>query len=96
LRSQDSDLDILIDPTLETTLFDIGAIRHQLVKLLGVPVDVLKPNAHARQLPGRSARRGTPYMTRDQQRLADYTLPHRRGHIVEAMERIDRFTFEHR
>jgi len=40
-----SDLDILIDPTPDTTLFDIGAIRHELAKLLGVPVDVLTPNA---------------------------------------------------
>ena len=48
LRGQDtdsSDLDILIDPTPETTLFDIGAIRAELRKLLGVPVDVLTPNA---------------------------------------------------
>ena len=40
-----SDLDILIDPTPETTLFDIGAIRHELLQLLGVHVDVLTPNA---------------------------------------------------
>ena len=40
-----SDLDILIDPTPETTLFDIGAIRHELGKLLGVSVDVLTPKA---------------------------------------------------
>ena len=40
-----SDLDLLIDPTLETTLFDIGAITHELIELLGVPVDVLTPNA---------------------------------------------------
>lgn len=40
-----SDLDILIDPTPETTMFDIGAIRHELLQLLGVPVDVLTPNA---------------------------------------------------
>ncbi|QDQ27345.1 nucleotidyltransferase family protein [Chitinimonas arctica] len=40
-----SDLDLLIDPTPETTLFDIGAIRHELRKLLGVPVDVLTPKA---------------------------------------------------
>ena len=48
LHGQDtdsSDLDILIDPTPDTTLFDIGAIRHELGKLLGVPVDVLTPNA---------------------------------------------------
>lgn len=48
LRGQDtdsSDLDILIDPTPDTTLFDIGAIRHELGKLLGVPVDVVTPNS---------------------------------------------------
>ena len=48
LRGEDrdgSDLDLLVDPTPETTLLDIGAIRHELGKLLGVPVDVLTPNA---------------------------------------------------
>jgi predicted nucleotidyltransferase len=40
-----SDLDILIDPTPETTMFDIGAIQHELLQLLGVQVDVLTPNA---------------------------------------------------
>lgn len=43
--TDDSDLDILVDPTPETTLFDIGAIRHELLQLLGVPVDVLTPKA---------------------------------------------------
>lgn len=48
LHGQDgerSDLDILVDTTPETTLLDIGAIRHELGNLLGVPVDVLTPNA---------------------------------------------------
>ncbi len=40
-----SDLDILIDPTPQTTLLDIGAIRHELGELLGIPVDVLTPKA---------------------------------------------------
>lgn len=40
-----SDLDLLIDPTSETTLMDIGAIRYELRTLLGVPVDVLTPKA---------------------------------------------------
>lgn len=40
-----SDLDILVDPTPETTLFDIGAIRHELLQILGLPVDVLTPKA---------------------------------------------------
>lgn len=48
LRGEDtegSDLDILIDPTPDTTLFDIGAICHKPQKLPGVPVDVLTPKA---------------------------------------------------
>jgi len=48
LRGEDtenSDLDILVDPTPEMTLFDIGAIRHELGQLLGVPVDVVTPKA---------------------------------------------------
>jgi predicted nucleotidyltransferase len=40
-----SDLDILIDPTPETTMLDVGAIRHELGQLLGIRVDVLTPNA---------------------------------------------------
>ena len=44
-RQEESDLDILIDPTPETSLFNIGAIRHELLQLLGVPVDVLTPKA---------------------------------------------------
>jgi predicted nucleotidyltransferase len=43
--SDDSDLDLLVDPTSETTLMDIGAIRLELRRMLGVPVDVLTPNA---------------------------------------------------
>ena len=44
LDTEVSDLDILVDPTPETTLFDISAIRIKLRELLGVPVDVLTPN----------------------------------------------------
>lgn len=40
-----SDLDILVDPTSETTLLDIAKIQNQLQKLLGVSVDVLTPKA---------------------------------------------------
>ncbi len=43
--TDDSDLDILIDATEETSLFDIGAIRAELMELLGVEVDVLTPGA---------------------------------------------------
>lgn len=40
-----SDLDLLVDPTAETTLMDLGAIRLELRGLLGVEVDVLTPDA---------------------------------------------------
>jgi predicted nucleotidyltransferase len=43
--TEESDLDILVDPTPETSIFDIGEIRYQLRTLLGVPVDVLTPKA---------------------------------------------------
>jgi predicted nucleotidyltransferase len=36
---------ILIDPGSEITLFDIGAIRYELRKLLGVVVEVLTPKS---------------------------------------------------
>jgi len=39
-----SDLDLLIETTSDTTLMDIGAIRHELKTLLGVEVDVLTQN----------------------------------------------------
>ena len=47
LRGDDvpgSDLDLLVEPTPQTTLMDIGAIRFELKKLLGIEVDVLTPN----------------------------------------------------
>lgn len=40
----DSDLDLLVEPTANTTLMDIGAIRYELKSLLGIEVDVLTPN----------------------------------------------------
>ena len=43
--TEGSDLDLLVEPTQETTMMDIGAIRYELKQLLGVPVDVLTPRA---------------------------------------------------
>ena len=40
-----SDLDLLVAPTDETTLMDIGAIRQELKQLLGIEVDVLTPGS---------------------------------------------------
>jgi predicted nucleotidyltransferase len=38
-----SDLDLLVEPSAHTSLFDIGAIRAELKQLLGVEIDVLTP-----------------------------------------------------
>lgn len=48
LRGEDtdgSDLDLLVEPTEQTTLLDLGAIQFEVSKLLGVGVDVLTPGA---------------------------------------------------
>jgi hypothetical protein len=43
--TDESDLDILVDTSADTTLFGLGAIRYKLRNLLGVSVDVLTPDA---------------------------------------------------
>ena len=40
-----NDLGILIDPSPDATSSDIGAIRHELLTLLGVSVDVVTTKA---------------------------------------------------
>lgn len=42
---EDSDLDILVDPSQETTLLNVGALQVALERLTGVRVDVLTPGA---------------------------------------------------
>ena len=41
--TEGSDLDLLVDPLPETTLFDLGGLQQALEELLGVPVDVRTP-----------------------------------------------------
>lgn len=43
--TEDSDLDLLVEPTSETTLMDIAKIQVEVEKLLNISVDVLTPNA---------------------------------------------------
>ena len=43
--AEGSDLDLLEEPTAETSLRDIARIQNRLQKLLGVPVDILTPKA---------------------------------------------------
>lgn len=41
--TDESDLDLLVDPLPGTTLFDLGGLQIELEELLGVPVDLLTP-----------------------------------------------------
>ena len=43
--TDDSDLDLLIDPTASTTLMTLAAIQIEAERLLGVHVDVLTPKS---------------------------------------------------
>lgn len=43
--TEGSDLDLLVEPSKETTLMDIAKIQVEVSKLLNVSVDVLTPNA---------------------------------------------------
>ena len=43
--TEDSDLDLLVDPQEGMTLFDVGAIRGKLRDLLAIEVDVVSPRA---------------------------------------------------
>jgi predicted nucleotidyltransferase len=43
--TEQSDVDILVDPNPRTSLFDIGGIQYGLSELLGVDVDVVTPDA---------------------------------------------------
>lgn len=40
---EDSDLDVLVEPLPETTLFDLGGLQDDLEEALGVRVDVKTP-----------------------------------------------------
>jgi predicted nucleotidyltransferase len=40
---EDSDLDLLVDPTERTTLFTLVGLEHEAQQLLGVQVSVLTP-----------------------------------------------------
>jgi hypothetical protein len=70
-----SDLDIRVDPTPETALLDMGAIRRELRRPLGVPVDVLTPMV----LPRHDRNCRLPHPT-----TLSAAFPSRRGRITIA------------
>jgi len=58
--TEDSDLDLLVDPTPDTTLMDIARVQNRLQKLLGVSVDVLTPKALPENFRDRSLSEAVP------------------------------------
>ena len=51
--TEDSDLDLLVDPAPRTTLMTLAAIQLDAERLLGVHVDVLVPTSIPRRIGGR-------------------------------------------
>lgn len=45
LDNENSDLDILVEPTEHTTLLDLCGLQMELEELLGIKVDVLTPRS---------------------------------------------------
>lgn len=58
--TEDSDLDLLVDPTTDTTLLDLARIQGQLQELLGITVDVLTPKALPKSFRHRVLAEATP------------------------------------
>jgi uncharacterized protein len=50
-----SDLDLLVDPTERTTLYDLAGLKLELEALLGVGVDIATPGALRRGMAERIA-----------------------------------------
>ncbi len=45
LDTEDSDLDLLVEPTAQTSMFDIGGVQFEVSELLGISVDIVTPDA---------------------------------------------------
>jgi uncharacterized protein len=58
--SEDSDLDILVDPVPGATLFDLGGLQLALEDLLGIRVDLLTPGDLPQRLREKVLREAAP------------------------------------
>jgi uncharacterized protein len=58
--TEDSDLDLLIDPTPRTTLMTLAAIQQEAQQLLGVRVDVLTPKSLPQRIRERVLQEAVP------------------------------------
>lgn len=57
----DSDLDLLVDPSPDTSLLDMACIQVEIEALLGLPVDVVTPGFYLRNFAIKSSSRLAPY-----------------------------------
>ena len=60
LDTEDSDLDLLVDPGNATTLFTLARLEHQAEALLGVRVSVLTPKFLSVQIRDKVLRQAEP------------------------------------
>ena len=58
--TEDSDLDILVDPSATTTLFDLGGLQEDLAVALGIRVDVVTPGDLPEAFRGKVLREAVP------------------------------------
>ena len=58
--TEDSDLDLLVDPAATTTLFTLARVEHEAEQLLGVPVSVLTPGFLSSRFRDRVLRQAEP------------------------------------
>jgi len=58
--TDESDLDLLVDPTDTTTLFTLTGLEHQAQELLGVRVSVLTPGFLSRNFRDEIVRQAVP------------------------------------
>lgn len=58
--TETSDLDLLVEPTAETSLFDLAALQEDLESLLSVRIDVATPGGMKPSLRERVLREAVP------------------------------------
>ena len=62
--TDDSDLDLLVEPTSETTMMDIARLQLEVARALQVAVDVLTPRALPDKFREQVIRGSAPFMNR--------------------------------
>ena len=88
MDDEDSDLDLLVDPTERTTLFTLAGLEHEAQQLLRVHVSVLTPKDLPVKFRAEVLQQAQP-RTKHPDRIEDYLQ-----HIVEAIDHITGYVQE--